>query len=72
MPRFAQVLTPEANHTAYIAANHIVSLVYQTNLNPPCWIATTANSMTFRLSGTVAQQILCDRIEDNPPQKHTA
>lgn len=66
MPRFAQVLTPDTNHTAYIAVSHIVSLVYRTDLDPPCWIATTANNMTFRLSGTVARQILCDRIEDMP------
>lgn len=65
MNRFAQVLT-DANHTAYIAVGHIVGLVYRVDLDPPCWIATADNNTTFRLSGAVARQILCDRIEDRP------
>jgi hypothetical protein len=70
MPRFAQTLTTDASHTAYVAVSHITGLVYRTDLDPPCWIATTANNTTFRLSGTVARQVLCDRIEDNPPQEN--
>lgn len=53
MPRFVEVI---ADQPAFIDADKIVSL----ELDPPCWVATTADQRTFKLSMDIAKIILAE------------
>ena len=53
VPAFAQTLDG-----GFVCATHIVLLAHRPELEPPCFVATTDNNMTFRLSPHIAEQLL--------------